>query len=565
MSDIPACLPDSAPGPDVIYSNLTGPVLQFDGACYSRPSHVVAISTEDDILITDTGTNLNDCARVECGPVALYCYESVDLPLSGMVAFQPEHFPAPIVTFAENRTRCYHNPAYIKTVFENYGSVVSGVGNTNYGSYAYPSESSNCGVGYLYTSCNGEEQIVVVNESSSTVYYAGKCWQDPVLIFNYGTEITVVSGTDTEVVTDCQDVLCTGSSSEGPSVSYVDQQLGNTVNVQFNNLDRGIPFYGVAPEKVDDGVNGLNSGEVSLSFNSFKTVQDLIHSVPASGRLSVTTHVPGLKISIVQNSAGTETVYELPRFDNAVVLDVTYGDWLRVEPTATLHGAHKIQGNIGGYAKWKSAPLSFRKFDEVELSYDGTTAINALGFCGIAAKTPYVFYGSLPAVSTSAYPNPDTYTTVRGPTGQEYMLVTCSTSGDVVPTGLDGVIAYSGQSVVGPLTFSFYTGRGNAGAHGEMDVWLDSAGTFPDALAAGAYSLLVKPQDWYRRSAQIGDTRRSSLTVAAEGETYTLPGIYVSSEGNVRVASGSIAPTITASGTTYTLAGTAYGLAYTVN
>jgi len=108
MSDIPPCLPDRVAGPDVVYSSLPGPVIQVDGACFSRPQVVTAITNEDDILLVSNGTNLNDCARVECGPVALYCYESIELPQASILVFQPQHFPSPVVSLTSNPSRCDH-------------------------------------------------------------------------------------------------------------------------------------------------------------------------------------------------------------------------------------------------------------------------------------------------------------------------------------------------------------------------------------------------------------------------------------------------------------------------
>lgn len=557
MIDIPPCLPDRAAGPDVIYSSLTGPVIQVDGACFSRPELVTAITNEDDILIVSNGTNLNDCARVECGPVALYCYESVELPQAAVLVFQPQHFPAPVVSLASNPSRCYHNPAFVKTVVENYGTVFSGSGDTTYGSYAIPVELATCGVSFLYEACNGNDQIVVVNESSPTVYYGGQCWTNPQVVVDYGTTIQRVAGTDVVPVSGCQDVLCTGSDASGLTIGYVDQQLGNSVNVQFNNLDIGIPYYGVSNEKIDDGESGLTSGQTTVYFDRTRLSSTFIQSVPANGRLEIKVHLSGIVKNLILTRSGVDTTYNLTQGANKVFLDVVAGDRLRLEIARTL-------ARIAGSVAWKSAPLSLRRYDEVTLDYVGTTAVKAVGFCGLAARTPYVFFGTLPTVEYATCPNPDTYLTVQGDAGPEYVLVTSQAAGDRIPAGPEGTTDYAGEGVVGPLTFRFYTGRGAAGAHGEMDVWLDSPGQFPNALAAGRYSLLVRPDDWYRRADQVGDTRRSALTVAQAGQVYTLPGIYASDVGAVVVAEGVPQPTFTSNGTTYALTGTAYGLAYTV-
>lgn len=525
---------------------------------------MTAITTEDDILIVSNGTNLNDCARVECGPLALYCYESVELPLGAVLIFQQQHFPAPVIALADNPSRCYHKPAFVRTVIENYGTVSNGIGDISYGSYAFPVELSTCGVSFLYESCNGNEQIVVVNESSSTVYYGGKCWTNPQVVVDYGTTIQRVAGTDVTPVSGCQDYMCSGSDSSGLTIGYVDQQLGNSVNVKFNNLDVGIPYYGVIDEKIDDGETGLSPGQATIQFDSNHRSQVVIQSVSAPGRLEIHVGVTGTPKHLILTRSGVETSYNLTQGENRMFLDVLAGDRLRLELATIRANTAKVSGRVSGYVKWKSVPLSLRKYDEVSLAYVGNTTIKAVGFCGIAARTPYEFYGTLPAVEASVYPNPDTYLTAQGASGPEYVLVTSFASGDRIPSGPAGSTTYSGQSLTGPITFRFYTGRGAAGAHGEMDVWLDTPGLFPIALAAGRYSLLVRPDDWYRRADQVGDTRRSALTVAQNGAVYTLPGVYASTDGKTVVVEGVPQDTVIVSGVTYALSGTAYGLAYTV-
>ncbi|MGV0949202.1 MAG: hypothetical protein ACOYB3_00925 [Azonexus sp.] len=564
MSDIPPCLPDRVAGPDVLYSSQPGPVIQIDGACFSRPRLAEAIVAEDDLIIVSTGTNLNDCARVECGPVALYCYESIDLPVTAILAIQPQHFPSPVVALAENRSRCYHNPSFVRTITENYGTVFSGIGEAVYGSYAFPVELATCGVSYQYESCNGNEQIVVVNESSPTVYYGGQCWTNPQVVINYGTDLLVVAGTNVTPVSGCADIMCSGSDANGATVTYTDQQLGHTVNVEFNNIGIGVPYYGVIPEKIDDGESGLKPGQVTIAFDAKHRTQTIIQSVSAPGRLAIQVSLKGHQKKLVITRWGTDTVYPLGQGENSLFLDVMAGDKVWMELASNRASTAKVSGRVTGFVRWKSAPLSLRRYDEVQLNYVGATAVRAVGFCGIAARTPYVFFGTLPVEDQSVYPNPDTYLTVQGATGPEQVLVSSFAQGERLPPGPKNTVAYDGGNVVGPLTFRFYTGRGSAGAHGEMDVWLDTPGQFPDALAAGRYSLLVRPDNWYRRTAQVGDTRRSALTVALPGVPYTLPGVYASSEGAVVVAEGPLAPSITSNGTNYSLTGTAYGLAYQV-
>ena len=555
--------PDHVIGPDVIYSSMEGPVVQFDGACYSRPRHIPSIQNADDILIVSSGTNLIDCAVVECGPVGLYCYESIDSPQTSILALQPLHFPTPVVSLAENRTRCYHNPAFIKAVIENYGTIDTGV-STAYGSYAQPVEVSKCGVAYRYQACNGDGEIVVVDENSPTILYGGSCWSDPEVVVTFGTDITVVAGTDTTPVSGCTDILCTGSNSQGATVTYVDQQRGLDVNVEFAHLDVGIPYFGVSPEFTDDGENGLQSGMATISLSKSKPSSTIIQSVPAAGRIELSVVVKGYRKNVIRTRGGVDTAYRLSPDQSQLFLDVEAGDRLRVELDAIRAGIARPTERVSGHSRWKSAPLSYRVYDQTTLHYVGTTSVNAVSFCGLSARTPYVFFGTLPAVTETSYPNPDTYLTVQGASGPEYVLVTAHATAERVPVGPDDTVAYAGESIVGPLTFRFYTGRGAAGAHGEMDVWLDTPGVFPPVFAAGDYAALSRPETWYRRDAQVGDTRRSTLRVAQQGHYYTLPGVYASDMGDVIVAEGPLASSVTSSGTVYSLTGTAYGLAYSI-
>lgn len=564
MSDIPPCLPDSVSGPDVIYSSQTGPVVQIDGACFSRPILMESVQNEDDILIVSQGTNLVDCAVVECGRVGLYCYGSVDAPLSAILVLQPLHFPSPVVALASNPSRCYSNPAFVKEVLENYGTVASSAGEIAYGSYATPVELATCGVSFLYESCNGNEQIVVVDESSPTVYYDGQCWTNPQVAIDYGSNIPVVAGTSVTPVTSCTDIVCTGSDAYGAVIAYSDNRFGNTVNVRFDGLDSGIPYYGVAAEKTDDGANGLIPGRVTVNLSGSKTRQDVIPYVPASGRLLLTVDVAGVQKNLILARGGVETPYVLNPGESKVYLDVQTGDAIQLEAKSSRPNRPNASGKISGYVTWKPSPLPVRQYDEAVLNYVGDTAVKAVSFCGLSSRTPYVFYGTLPAFEENTYPNPDTFLTVQGASGPEYVLVKSQAYGDRVPPGPDGSEAYAGQSVTGPLTFRFYTGRGEAGAHGEMDVWLDSPGQFPDALAYSHYGVLTRPDNWYRRTAQAGDTRRSSLNVALPGSYYALPGIFASDQGNVLVVGGVTGDTVVSNGTTYSLTGTAYGLAYRV-
>lgn len=189
-----------------------------------------------------------------------------------------------------------------------------------------------------------------------------------------------------------------------------------------------------------------------------------------------------------------------------------------------------------------------------------TSAIIALGFCGYTDQSSYTFYGSLPALAKVATaPNPDTYVTVQSGSS-EYLLVTASGSGDfALPLQVQ---PYAGQMLSGSIAFNFYTGRSSAGAHGEMDVWLSSSGSFPSYLQAGPYRTLALTGQSYRKNAEATDMHRNSCSVASG--TATMPSRYVSDAGRVR-SFVSTAPTYVQSGTTYTRVDYDLGLAYTID
>lgn len=560
MSDIPPCLPDSAPSPDVIYSNLVGPVVQVDGACFSRPQFLTTITDEDDQFVVTSGTNIIDCATVECGPVGLYCYLSLDEPQTGIIVFQPLHFPSPVVVLADNVSRCYGTPAFIQQVFEDYGTVSSS-GTDVLARYVIPVATALCGVAYLYESCNGNDELIVVNGGDDSIFYGGQCWHNPQAIAHHGTDTPVIAGTDTLTVASCFATICNGTDPEGPSVVYTDQQSGAEVVVRFEVPS--IPHFGIAPESIDDGTNGLTDGSTGINFVNGATRQTIMR-VPAPGRLEMLVSLLGHKKRLLLTSAGVTTTYRLPASKNTLFLDVLAGDTIEIEiDDHRPNPSRRSDARVNGFAYWKSSPLSLRLYDTAVYDYDGTTAIQSVAFTGVGDRIPAALY-SVPSTASTPYPNPDTYLTVQGEGSSEFVIINSHAPGDQVPTGPADTELYTGQLLVGPLTFRFYTGRGGAGAHGEMDVYLDTDGEFPERLSAGPYRALVRQEPLVRRGEQTGDVLRETLAVAQAGVDYVLPSVYVSEEGKKVVVSGMPQDTFTQNGTEYAFVGTAYGLAYEI-
>jgi hypothetical protein len=158
--------------------------------------------------------------------------------------------------------------------------------------------------------------------------------------------------------------------------------------------------------------------------------------------------------------------------------------------------------------------------------------------------------------------------TVQGAGSTEYRLVTCTAQGDILNTPNPAFTDYADQVLAGPLVFNFYSGRYSQGAHGEMDVWLDSDGTFPGVFKVHDYMSVVLEDAGTRYASGVGDVSRNSLAVSTlEGADYfSVPGIYSDVSGYQLVIGGLIYPptNVLVNGTIFERTGTAVGLAYRI-
>ena len=572
MSDLISCPPDETAPPSRIYSTLVGRAIQVDGACFSNPVVVTEISDEDSTLIFSNGTIHPGCGVVECGRVGLYCYESVDEPKTTLNVFQPYGFPSPTVVEADNQTRCYHNPALIRQVFQNTAYYLSPTGYV-FGSHALEVSADYCGSAYRYTQCGGIAELVVIYTAGTvhdTLKYDGACYSNPVPVVQVGTADVPITGTQASFVTGCYDQECLSNTSDptGATIYYRDYDSTAPVRVAFNNLGNGIPHYAAAPEAEDSGHGNLTEGSITATFRGTTTRIVVIGSVADNGTLDMTVVAPGYLKQVVVTHNGADTAYNIAASESRASVTVQTGDRVSVAVRSNKPNKAKLINPIPVRVSWKPVAARFRKYDTTVLPYNGTTIVRAVGFCGLSNRSGYTYYGTLPATEVTSYPNPDTFLTVQGVGSSEYRLVTCTAQGDILNTPNPAFTDYSDQVLTGPLVFNFYSGRYSQGAHGEMDVWLDTNGTFPGFFKVSDYLAIALVDAGTRYASQAGDTTRNSLAVSNEldADYNTVPGIYSSTNGYQLIIGGMVTPAVTVlvNGTIFERTGTATGLAYRI-
>lgn len=572
MSDILACPPDEIAPPSRIYSTLVGRAIQVDGACFSSPVLVSEITDEDSTLIFQTGTIHQGCGVVECGRVGLYCYESVAEPITTLNVFQPYGFPAPNIVEATNQTRCYHNPKLIKQVFKNTAFYLTPTGYT-FGSHALEVSTDYCGSAYRYTQCGGIAELVVIYTAGTvhdTLKYNGACYSNPLPVVQVGTNDIPITGTESQFVTGCSDPECLSNTSDptGATIYYRDYDSSVPVRVSFNNLGNGVPHYAAAPEREDSGYGSNTEGSVTVTFRGTTTRIAVIGSVPSDGRLEMAFVANGHLKQVIVTRSGADIPYNIAASDSRVTISVQTGDRVSVAIRSNKPNRTKLITPVPARVSWKPVADNFRKYDTAVLPYSGTTVIRAVGFCGLSNRSTYAYYGTLPATEVTSYPNPDTFVTVQGNGSSEYRLVTCTAQGDILNTPSPAFTDYANQILSGPLVFNFYSGRYAQGGHGEMDVWLDTDGTFPGFFKVHDYMALALANSGTRYAFSVGDTSRNSLAVIDEDTARykSMPGIYSDSNGyQFIIGDFTLAPmTILLNGTIFEKTGTAVGLAYRI-
>jgi hypothetical protein len=440
--------------------------------------------------------------------------------------------------------------------------------------------SELCGYSYLYDACQKAYApcdsyacsiIVVYPVSSSphaTVEYGGRCYSFNGSTVDYGTRLAVGVASVSPVV-DCYDPACNQFNASGSVVVYNDRQTFLEVPVRFDNLDVGIAHYGAVPQKVDDWEGGLTEGHANVNFRLASDA--LIYTSTGTGQMMFEFSLPGVRKQIVVDRSGVQTVYSPGIGGSRQTVPLLPGDkvYLRIiDPYGRLPLQFR---NRRVNVRWHPLPFLPRLYETATVDYTGSTTIKALGFCAYTTQGVYSFYGTLPFNGSMTGPvNPDSLVTVTAQDGQEYNILTVRATGDVNLFPLTSLPWYSGQALTGPFTFKFYAAREAFGAHGEMDVWFDTNGTFPTYLRAGLYDALELSGTYYRKDAAPTDTSRNSYAVVESPDVDLLqwPCGYVSATGQVivvdLVASGAVYQGNTYSALTWPIPWFDPGLSYTI-
>jgi hypothetical protein len=548
------CVPVPAWGTSAIFASSFSRAVKFDGACYSNPTRVSVFDAE---AAADVRA-ISGCEDTACGPVGMYCYDAVDVPAEKVQVPQPLDFPAPLIAYGTNPSRCFHNPVFTTEVAKTtffpttadttaitadstiFTADVTGImvasGSIVVDLLSY-SNADLCGTPQLYNECNGASDIIVVypfaTSPHSFVSYGSVCYGLVGTLADYGTRTVTLAGSVTPVAS-CADVICTGSDASGSSFAYFDNETDQQVNVKFDRLDLGIAHYGIAPAKIDPGTNNLSGGQRFVIFSAKPRVL-LIGSVPGTGKFKFVVGLFGFtKRLIVQKQSGQQTKYEMGPGHVSQIVDVQAGDAVLLDignPFGVLTGRTRgLKTNV----TWEPVVILPRKYDEFTFDFSGSSSLIAAGFCGLTNRLAYTLYDSLPVdTSTDSVVNPDNIVTVQSSGSAELVLMRVRAIGDLPPQLPGGLAWYAGEVLSSPVTFRFYTGREAQGAHGEMDVWINSDGSFPGFLNAGQYRVLVSGTSSYRRASTLTDTTRGALRVASGTNSTHLPNVYVGDGGQL--------------------------------
>jgi hypothetical protein len=335
---------------------------------------------------------------------------------------------------------------------------------------------------------------------------------------------TVVSVSDVTVVADCQDVACTGSNFLGDAMLYTLSETGSLARVAFDGLDMGIPHFGVAVKATSTGLNGLAAG--SLAFVISKSRQTIIRQVAGTGVLAFGLTLTGTDKTFIRKRGGTETRYFLPAGRGSVTIDVVPGDTIYLDFGRVGVRTFKRPCVV----VWQPRVAPLREYDTAVLNESGS--IKALGFCGLTNRSDYTVFSTLPVdAQTDDVVNPDALVTVSGSDGIQYALVRNAAYNEAKPPLPFNW--YAGQTLNGSMTFHFYASRKTYGAHGEMDVWTTTDGTFPEFFRISEFFGL-SGSNAVRVDSQDGDIRRNGLQVVASLDGIERPGQYRASDGELR-------------------------------
>lgn len=532
-SALPVPMPTPVTAAAQINTLTYASTVLFDGACYTQPTYVPVLDAASAVVVTPA----QGCHDSACGLPALYCYTDT-LSSGRLLVPQPFGLPSPYVAFASAPAHCYGSPVPVVNINGTQISVAPYVGTYNPELRAY-ADATLCGDSYAYTDCQAAYApcaayacaIVVVYPHSSSphdsIEYAGRCYSFSGSTQAYGT-MAAVAAAAVNPTSGCHDPACNLFNSSGSVVVYNDTQTGLEVPVTFPRLDLGVPRVGVLPSKQDSWLGGLTAGKTVAAFHT--EPEAVVYTSPGTGTMEFRLGLAGVLKQVVVTRNGARLV--TPANAVSALLALQPGDSVSLRIADSYNRLPPRYHGLRAPVSWQPVLSLPRLYDTVSIPYAGSSAINAVGFCAYAAQGAYSFYGTLPfngAVSGAV--NPDSLLTVTGGDGLERVLISNRAVGDIDVFTLSDMPWYAGQVLNGPFTFKFYAGRSAFGAHGEMDVWLASAGTFPGYFAAGPYASLVLNGSYYRKDPSPTDTHRGAYQVT--GSTAQWPCVYVSADGQV--------------------------------
>ncbi len=524
-------------GDDTFYTGINSPAIKVDTACFRDPQLVAVF----DGTFAGSAVPLDDCNRLACGPVGLYCYS----PLSGGTATvtiaQPLGFPAPFVAYTNDQTQCYGSPILLSEITSESAGSIPTFGYTG---------TSGCGIGYRYDSCNLSQSLAVIYPQATSphasISFGGTCWSFTGSVADL-RPFQVVTVADVEAVTGCTDVICTGSDANGSSVLYMDQQANQPVTVQFHHLDRGIPAFGVAPERFDPGYALTPPGKFKYVIWDQPSDLLFVQQEAANVRLSVTP--TNIWRDIVVERSGTRFHYRLMPGATETVLQLQAMDRVSLE----FFSYRTQYRGKDGEVTWEKVIELPRIYDTAELTFTGSHTIQAVGFTGLTNRQDYTFYASLPADVQMDLPNPDSVVTIDDGILPEMVLVRAQAVNEK-RFALNKPL-YAGQRLSSPVLVRFYASRSRSGQHGEMDVWLDQDQAFPQYLKVSPFKVLAYGAYSYRKTSQFGDTTRRGLRVVQSPSGIAMPRVHTASDGE-RISVVTTQGTISANFKTYVFSGT---------
>jgi hypothetical protein len=359
-------------------------------------------------------------------------------------------------------------------------------------------------------------------------------------------------------VSDCYDPVCTKADVTGDSFVYNFPSQSLRVAVEFPHLDRGIARWGVVPAAQDAPASAPLPGQAQVSI---RRPLSQLATITGTGQIVLTMPSTSyVKDILVERGGSFVATLALGVSTTAATLNVENGDilWLRVE-ASTGRVPSSAAGKVFKVT-WEPVLTLPKLYDTGTLQAAGT--LQALGFCGLTPYQDYVFYGTLPVDTVSEHPlNPASLVTVQGASGPESLVIRNRGSGMQTPES--AWPWYAGGALSSPVLFRFYAVNPNLDAHGEMDVWLDSDGTFPSSLKIDEFRALLSDGSSYRKTAEVGDTPRNSVQIASTLTGVYMPGVYAASDGELRSIK-SLSPTVASDSKTFVRQGTDQGLSYTI-